>query len=238
MSETKRMWIVAGPPGAGKSGLTRNLFPDWIGTSRHVDADDTLGFEDADDLEPGLYRHIVPVSKRLEIAEVGARDFVVETRMVSRKPLSAAIRLRRHGWQVSLIYLALPRIDLCRRRVRARVARGGDDVDAEIMERAFTASLENLPRYIDAAERWLILDSSGARKPLIARGSHAAAVAAQDDALRGLLPDYPFLPASADVRNDPWADPVEAAFAKLARWQTTLDRLIGLAQAMEDRRAP
>lgn len=238
MDTDKRMWIVAGPPGAGKTSLVRRLFPDWIDTSRHIDADDPDGLTDADDVAEGLTRRVAPVSKRLEIADLAGRGFVVESRLLRRKPLSAAIRMRRRGWRVALIYLALPKIELCRQRIRARVSRGGADLDNEMLERAFAAAHGNLAHYIDAAERWLILDSSGVRAPRIAFGSYAAAVATQPDALTALLRDYPFMPAAASLRADPWVNPIEAEFARLARWQSTLDHLIGIAERMEDQRTP
>ena len=131
-----------------------------------------------EDMLGGFLSRTVPFSKRLEVAELADREFVIETRLVNREPLSAALKLRRRGWQVFMVYLALPRIDLCRARVRARVHRGGADVSDEVLEIGFRAALDNLPQYIDLAERWLIIDSSGARSPLIARGAHAAAVAA------------------------------------------------------------
>lgn len=233
MTTDKTMWIIAGPPGAGKSALAAKLFPTEIGTSRHIDADDTQGFAADDDLPAGLHKRIIPVSKRLEIAEAGNRRFVVESRLMSREPLSAAVRLRRRGWAVTLIYLALPKIQLCRERIRARIARGGDDVDDALMERTFAASMDNLPRYIDAAGRWLIMDSSGARKPLIAHGSFAGAVPMQGDALRALLPGYPFLPAANAVNADPWFEPIITTFSQLSRWQSTLDHLMRIADNMQ-----
>ncbi len=233
MDTHRRMWIIAGPPGAGKSTLAQRLFPRDIGTTRHIDADDTRGFDAADDLPEAVMKRIVPVSKRLEIAETGGRSFVVETRLMSRKPLSAAIRLRRRGWGVSLIYLALPKIQLCRDRVRARVLKGGDDVSDELMEKSFRASLDNLPHYIDASEKWVVIDSSGARKPLIAHGSYAGAVTSQADALKALSPDYPFIPAARSVINDTWFTPVVAEFSSVQRWQMTLDRLMRIADNIE-----
>lgn len=233
------MWIVAGPPGAGKSTLSAALFADRIGTTRHIDADDTRGFDDTDDLPQGLVKQIVPVSKRLEIAEAGGRSFVVETRLINRKPLSAAIRLRRRGWRVAMIYLALPRVDLCRQRIRARVSKGGEDISDFLMEKGFRAALDNLPKHIDASERWIVLDASGARKPVIARGAYASAVQEQSDALGALLPGYPFLPAAASVRIDKdWMEPIVGTFKQLQRWQSTIDHLMAVAADMEARRVP
>ncbi len=227
------MWIIAGPPGSGKSTLAARLFPRDIGTTRHIDADDTRGFDAADDLPDADIKRIVPVSKRLEIAETGGRSFIVESRLMSRKPLSAAIRLRRRGWGISLVYLALPKIQLCRDRVRARVLKGGEDVSDELLEKSFRASLDNLPHYIDAAERWVVIDSSGARKPLIGHGSHAGAVPEQADALKALLPVYPFIPAARAVQQDRWHSPVIEAFAQISRWQSTLDRLMRVADNIQ-----
>ena len=236
MDSEERMWIIAGPPDAGKTSLTQRLFPSWLGTSRYVDADDTQGFGDASDLPDEIHKRVVAISKRLEVAEFGQRSFVVESRHVSRKPLSATLRLRRRVWGVTMIYLALPKIDLCRARIRSRILNGGDDVSSEIMERSFTASMKNPPRHVDAADKWLIMDSSGARKTRIARGSYAAAVTNQADVLRGLLPGYPFLPASKSVLADTWADAIEIEFSQLSRLQTTLDRLVNIAENIKTQR--
>ena len=236
----KRIWLIAGPPGSGKSGLAQSLFPGWTGTSRLIDADHAHAFTPSDDLHEDMLRDLhartVPFSKRLDVAELADREFVIETRLVNREPLSAAVKLRRRGWRVFMVYLALPRIDLCRARVRARVQRGGANVRDEVLEIGFRAALDNLPQYVDLAERWLIIDSSGARSPLIARGAHAAAVAEQPDAMRALLPDYPFLPAGRALEAETWTGPVIDAFTHLARWQSSIDHLLRVAEDMESAR--
>lgn len=231
----RNIWIIAGPPGSGKTALCKRLFPDWMGTSRHIDADDTQGYSPVDDLPRGTIHQIVPVSKRLAIAELANRSFVIETRMVSRKPLATAIKLRRRGWHVHVVYLALPSLAECWRRIRQRVARGGDDISDDVMDKAFLASMKNLQRYIETADRWLILDSSGVRPPRIARGRAFQAIPNQRDALQGLLPDLPFRRWTKDIEKDNWADPVQWEFVSLVKWERTVNHLLDVAEKMTDR---
>lgn len=230
---TRWIWIVAGPPGAGKSTLTARLFPTWIDTSRHIDADDTLAFSEGEDVPPGLHDRVVSLSKRFQVAEVGARDFVIETRMINDEPLITAQKLRRRGWRVAFVYLALPRIDLCWKRVRARTAVGGTDVPSDMMERGFTSALDQIPKYLDIADRWLLLDSSGRRRPRIGHGTLTSAVAFQADALRALTPSYPLKSAQPSHRSAPWADMVTTEFDKLARRHGVLERLRSIADVVE-----
>ncbi|MDA8637389.1 hypothetical protein N9L49_02095 [Rhodospirillales bacterium] len=234
--ETNReIWIIAGPPGAGKSSLCHRLFPDWIGTSRHIDADDAQGFTHGDDLPKGTVHQVVPVSKRLAVAELANRSFIIETRMVSRKPLATAIKLRRRGWKVHFVYLALPNLGGCWQRVRQRVTRGGDHISDEVMNRAFNASFEYLPQYIETSDKWLILDSSGARAPRIARGRAFQAIPSQRDALQGLMPNFPFRRWTQDMERDAWADPVQWEFVSMTKWEQTVDHLLNVADQMTAR---
>lgn len=233
--KNRDIWIIAGPPGAGKSSLTSRLFPEWIGTSRHIDADGSQVSSHADDLPAGTFHQVVPVSKRLQIAELANRSFVIETRLVSRKPLSTAIKLRRRGWKVHFVFLALPDIGLCWHRIRQRVIRGGDEVSDDVMNRAFTASIKFLPQYVETADRWLILDSSGARAPRIARGRAFQAIPNQRDALQGLMPDFPFRRWTKDMERDTWADPVQWEFVAVTKWEATVNHLLDVANQMNTR---
>ena len=47
-------------------------------------------------------------------------------------------------WEVELIYLALPTVELCKRRVAERVAHGGHNIPVQDIERRFPRSLSNL----------------------------------------------------------------------------------------------
>lgn len=53
-------------------------------------------------------------------------------------------RLRRDGWRVELIYLALPSVEMSKLRVAERVSHGGHDIPTVDIERRFPRSLRHL----------------------------------------------------------------------------------------------
>jgi len=53
-------------------------------------------------------------------------------------------RLQRDGWQVELIYLALPNVGMSKMRVAERVTHGGHNIPLRDIERRFPRSLGNL----------------------------------------------------------------------------------------------
>jgi len=53
-------------------------------------------------------------------------------------------RLHAAGWQVELVYLALPNVEMSKLRVAERVAHGGHNIPIRDIERRFPRSLNNL----------------------------------------------------------------------------------------------
>lgn len=71
-------------------------------------------------------------------------DFAFETTLSGKSNLKLIQNLRSVGWDVGLIYLALPSVEMCKCRVAERVAHGGHDIPKEDIERRYTRSLSNL----------------------------------------------------------------------------------------------
>ena len=68
----------------------------------------------------------------------------LETTLSGRGYLRLVRRLQLHGWHVELLYLALPSVELSRRRVAERVAHGGHAIADNDIARRFPRSLRNL----------------------------------------------------------------------------------------------
>ncbi len=75
-------------------------------------------------------------------AQVG--EFKSYARTCANDILRLINRLQRDGWQVELIYLALPNVGMSKMRVAERVVHGGHNIPLRDIERRFSRSLGNL----------------------------------------------------------------------------------------------
>lgn len=137
-------WIVAGPNGAGKTTFALNFLPK-VAKSKH--------FINADLIAAGLSplapeRELVAASRlflnEIESCIFNNEDFAFETTLAGRSYLKLIKRLQRSGWSVTLVYLAVPHVEMSRQRVAERVAHGGHNIPEADIIRRFPRSLKNL----------------------------------------------------------------------------------------------
>lgn len=90
--------------------------------------------------------YVINESLRKEIKERidQGENFAFETTLSGRGHLKRINHLKTGGWQVELIYLALPNVEMSKLRVAERVAHGGHDIPIKAIERRFPRSLYNL----------------------------------------------------------------------------------------------
>ena len=81
---------------------------------------------------------------RLKTLLPTGHDFAFETTLSGRSYLKLVERLQTMGWQVELIYLALPNADMSRLRVAELVSHGGHHIAEADLIRRFPRSLHNL----------------------------------------------------------------------------------------------
>lgn len=137
-------WIIAGPNGAGKTTFALEYLPKIVHCSRYINAD--LIAAGLSPLAPE--RELIAASRiflqEIENSVIKGQDFAFETTLSGRSYLKLVTRLRQLNWQVELIYLALPSVEMSKARVVERVAHGGHDIPVNAIERRFSRSLCNL----------------------------------------------------------------------------------------------
>jgi len=159
------MFIVAGPPGAGKS----SVFPLRNFADRVFNADDR-----AAELNGGSYREI-PIHVRDVVNQeferfvrdniAAGRSFALETTLRSSVTFEQAKFARSVGFDVLMIYVALDSFQRHLERVRRRALVGGHAASESTLRRIYDSSLINLPLALDPAESGIeearVFDNSG-----------------------------------------------------------------------------
>lgn len=139
-----KCWIIAGPNGAGKTTFALEYLPQIADCQNFVNADLI-----AAGLSPLAPEKEILAASRLFLKEIktysqGKEDFAFETTLSGRGYLKLIKQLQNDGWQVELVYLALPSVELSLDRVAERVSHGGHNIPKKDILRRFPKSLRNL----------------------------------------------------------------------------------------------
>lgn len=95
-------------------------------------------------------------------------NFAFETTLAGRTYLHLIERLHANGWQVELIYLALPSAEMSKLRVAERVAHGGHNIPNRNIEHRFSRGLHNLfHEYSHRADRCICFMNDGENPVLV-----------------------------------------------------------------------
>jgi len=141
-TQPPQLIVIAGPNGAGKTSFARNLLPK-LGIESFLNAD--LIAAGLSPLRPESSAFAAGrLLLRLWEGHVSAgRDFAVESTLSGRTYAKMLRDARAAGYRVSIHYLWVPTVQICLRRIRNRVAKGGHQVPAGDVRRRYPASLRN-----------------------------------------------------------------------------------------------
>jgi len=137
-------WIIAGPNGAGKTTFALEYLPKAVDCYDYINVD--LIAAGISPLAPE--RELIAAS-RIFLQEIESciqkeDNFAFETTLSGRSYLRLIKRLHASGWNIELIYLALPSVEMSKARVAERVKHGGHNIPIKAIERRFSRSLHNL----------------------------------------------------------------------------------------------
>lgn len=167
--EEKKLYIIGGCNGAGKTTASFNILPDLLNCKEFVNAD-----EIARGLSPFQPEKVSIEAGRLMLARIdellkSKEDFSFETTLSTRSFVSTINTAREKGYYITLIFFWLDSIQLAKDRVKKRVAEGGHNIEAEVIERRYTSGISNLFKlYANKVDSLLIYDNSNVESELIA----------------------------------------------------------------------
>jgi len=163
--------IVAGPNGSGKSSAYQDSDIEFFGRSVWIINPDVLAarIRDVEGLELAAanLEAVIRIEAWLETSIRAHQTVGVETVLSTGKYRRLVDAAKALGFEVWLIYVLLdsPRRNV--ERVRLRVIKGGHAVPEDKILERHARSLEQMPWFLDHADRAWLYDNSGATPRLI-----------------------------------------------------------------------
>lgn len=164
----KKIVIIAGPSGAGKTTFARNFLLNEGRTWRFINADLI-----AAGLAPFMPYDAYLKASRLMLEEIdecveAGESFAFATTLHDLAYLKKITYWQQLGYHVELWFLSLPNADAAVSRVAHRVAQGGHDIPEHVIRRQFNPGIKNFhEHYRTLVNSWALYDNSGHEPKLL-----------------------------------------------------------------------
>lgn len=164
----KKLYIIAGCNGAGKTTASFNILPDILSCKEFVNAD-----EIARGLSPFQPDKVAFEAGRLMLNRIselmqGNEDFAFETTLSTRSYKNKIIQAQQMGYFATLIYYWLETPQLAEKRVELRVQEGGHNIPKDVINRRYIKGIQNLfDIYVPVCDYTLVFDNSNLEPILV-----------------------------------------------------------------------
>lgn len=174
MGKERKIIIIGGPNGAGKTTFAREFLPQEAECPLFVNADLIAG-----GLSPFAPNAVEIRAGRLMLKEIASHvqrreSFAFETTLSDRRYAALIPGWRQIGYEVVLVFLRLPEVELAIARVRERVRQGGHDIPDGVIRRRYEAGWRNFNLvYRRLVDHWFLYDNSERIPVLLEKGTKA-----------------------------------------------------------------
>jgi predicted ABC-type ATPase len=161
MEQEKKLYIIAGCNGAGKTTASYSILPAILNCKEFINAD-----EIAKGLSPFQPEKVSFEAGRImlhRIDELLAKgiDFAFETTLSSNNYVAKIKKAQQLGYSVTLVFFWLNAIELAKDRVRIRVKDGGHNIPDYVIERRYKRGLKNyFEKYLPICNNSILVDNS------------------------------------------------------------------------------
>lgn len=167
----KRLYIIAGCNGAGKTTVSKRFLPEILECQQWVNAD-----EIAYGLSPLDPQSVAFLAGRLmleRIQELLKQEvtFAIETTLSTRAYRNLVLQAQDKGYKVVLLFFYLPSPQVAIQRVAHRVANGGHHIPDDVVVRRFYRGLKNLTEiFMPIVDTWIVYQFEKSKYRIIATG--------------------------------------------------------------------
>lgn len=171
----KRLYIIAGCNGAGKTTASFTILPDILECREFVNAD-----EIAKGLSPFQPEKVAFESGRIMLHRIdeliaAGETFAFETTLATKSYLTTIWEVKEKGYCVTLLFFWLNDVELAVERVKTRVREGGHNIPEDVIRRRYRNGIKNLfAIYLPIVDEAFVFDNSNEQPMLVAEKSNAS----------------------------------------------------------------
>jgi len=167
----KRLYIISGCNGAGKTTASYTILPDMLECNEFVNADEIAkGLSPFNPNKVAIKAGRLMLTRITELLESGV-DFAFETTLSTRSYVNTVKKAQEKGYFVTVLYFWLNSPELAVERVRIRVKEGGHNIPEETIRRRYDLGISNMYNlYIPIADYWMFIDNSKTPFEILADG--------------------------------------------------------------------
>ncbi len=164
----KKLYIISGCNGAGKTTASFNILPEILQCKEFVNAD-----EIARGISPFQPEKVAIEAGRIMLNRIDElldleEDFAFETTLSTRSFVNTIERAKSKGYSITLIFFWIESTELAIKRVQTRVKEGGHNIPNNTIVRRYYGGLKNLfSLYQNICDLIMIYDNSKSNPELI-----------------------------------------------------------------------
>jgi predicted ABC-type ATPase len=165
------LYIIAGCNGAGKTTASLTILPEILDCREFVNAD-LIAYG----LSPLNVKSVAMEAGRLMLRRIkellqDEKDFAFETTLATRSYVNLIREAKTKGYEVTLLYFWLHSPEQAKERVAERVAKGGHNIEDEVVERRYYRGISNFFKlYSPVCDNWALFDNTVGEPGLVAEG--------------------------------------------------------------------
>lgn len=167
----KKLYIIAGCNGAGKTTASYTILPEILECKEFVNADEIAkGISPFQPEKAGIEAGRFMLKRIKKLLELG-ENFAFETTLSTRSYVQFVEKAKELNYQVTCLFFWLTSEELAISRVATRVKEGGHDIPEIVIRRRYKSGLENFFKlFLPKVDNWLFVNNSGDTYEIVAEG--------------------------------------------------------------------
>lgn len=187
----KRLFIISGCNGAGKTTASYTILPEILDCEEFVNADEIAkGLSPFHPESTAIQAGKLMLERIKRLIEKG-KDFAFETTLSTRSYRNFVLKAKEKGYHTTLLFFWLRTPELAVKRVETRVKEGGHNIPEKVIRRRYENGLKNFYGIFESiVDEWIFIDNSGEPYEIIARKNSTGVVLKNIDKWNKLVETY------------------------------------------------